>query len=136
MQDNLLLRWRMPTKTLEGKAQIELRSKEIKSGKDRVYHLVVRGRGGLLQEKRIERLDVVQGAPLALPCQVCQLPREEISRGRSIKIISCSSRCPWLLSTDDAHSETGIPEGFGALHRNTGIPEGLVSETKANWTGE
>jgi hypothetical protein len=37
----------------------------------------------------------------------------------------------WLLITDDPHSETGIPEGFGALHRNTGIPEGLVSETKA-----
>jgi hypothetical protein len=39
----------------------------------------------------------------------------------------------WLLITDDSHSETGIPEGFGALHRNTGIPEGLVSETEAKF---
>jgi hypothetical protein len=39
----------------------------------------------------------------------------------------------WLLITDDPHSETGIPEGSGALHRNTGIPEGLVSEIKANF---
>jgi hypothetical protein len=31
------------------------------------------------------------------------------------------------------HSETGIPEGFGALHRNTGIPEGLLSEIKENF---
>jgi hypothetical protein len=36
----------------------------------------------------------------------------------------------WLLITDDPHSETGIPGGFGALHRITGIPEGLISENK------
>jgi hypothetical protein len=42
----------------------------------------------------------------------------------------------WLLITDDSHSETGIPEGFGALYRNTGIPEGLVSETKAKFPCE
>jgi hypothetical protein len=43
---------------------------------------------------------------------------------------------PWLLITDDPHTETGIPEGFGALHRNTGIPGGLVSETRAHFPCE
>jgi hypothetical protein len=44
----------------------------------------------------------------------------------------------WLLIADDPHTETGIPEGFGALalHRNTGIPGSLVSEIKANFPCE
>jgi hypothetical protein len=39
----------------------------------------------------------------------------------------------WLLITGGPHPETGIPEGFGPLHRNTGIPKGLVSETQAKF---